>query len=1122
MQRSKAKKITVWVSGIVGILVLAMLIIQEAKINGFEKALANLVKTRTQGEYELIIGNADFDLYSLTYELRDVEIIRTGASIHPGGVQSIRIPLIEAKLGSLVSFFSSPRITFTDVVFSQPEVIVDSRVRAQNKVTIGEALVTVFPAVESVLTHFSIRSLAIVRARLTVQRPEEHPVKLQSINLLVENWHAEDSNEDGEIRLNIGPQQIQLSQASFSFGEMEYKYSEHYLIFKDFKFNSYDSATSSQIDVDGRSVLIRNLDYKELYANQRYKLDKIEITEPRFSGALRARTGLNRDREIHLPLAEILKQTFGEIQLDTATIENAVFQMTLAVDQDSIKANVPQVNIDLHDVAVVTDSTDIQFGELAMDLSETEISVNDNVRLICNSMLFERDEDLTISKIRLTDVVSNETFAACERIGFKNFRLFEFLIGRQLQADSIALKNADVTLTPAFLDLFPDFSGRSSGRRTTSVSINELSLQGVNLSYSNNILHLELNDVSTKANNIQNLSWSYLLGRLQNLELGAVSYENKNLDLRGRLAGIRLTPTLASMRRGEFSYGSLTAHATGLTAARHVPYSPGDDATQWKAINVGSLIMKGSLPKKQNPLVIGNLVIRDLDANLGLNGKTLSLRAKDLRVRDLNTAGYASFGELSSRVYEVDLSSHAGKLTIDSIMLDTDERSEFYNIRVDTNGNIAELPYARAEDLIWSDNEKFLRRFLARDLRYHEGDAPSLSADSLRLDGIQLTRNFEPIVDTVTMYEPEISFLPGRTENRFPNGQFLDGISLFTLHGGRIDIGNQRLTLIGTTHGRLGPDFNLTSDEMIFDAFQHHVTLNGVKITNGDVVVGGLSMVPTPDPENVYETDIIEARSQDLRIGGLMFDTLTTKQKIIADTLFLGKFLLDVKRDRRLPDPQRTEKPFSFEELLTAGALDANAVHLRDGIIRYTETSERSGEEGTIAFHDVNADISKDGTDRGYSIVASARLYDQAPVHVGYQYIDSSSFQIDASIGALDLTTLNQLLTPLQGMELKSGFMEEFQFEAIATRDSASGQAMMTYRDLRMAFLKKSSDPDKKNLGNEIITFLANGILRQKRFRATSPILETRVREKSMFNYWKRIAAHGALQVIKKGKKPKK
>ena len=69
-----------------------------------------------------------------------------------------------------------------------------------------------------------------------------------------------------------------------------------------------------------------------------------------------------------------------------------------------------------------------------------------------------------------------------------------------------------------------------------------------------------------------------------------------------------------------------------------------------------------------------------------------------------------------------------------------------------------------------------------------------------------------------------------------------------------------------------------------------------------------------------------------------------------------------------------------------------------------------------------------------------------------------------------------------------------------------------------MALLNKT-DPEKKWLGQDILSFVANGVLRHNRVESWAPVEEIRIPEKSVFNYWKRIAVNGALNVVRKGKK---
>src|SRR5690606_36319311 len=365
-------------------------------------------------------------------------------------------------------------------------------------------------------------------------------------------------------------QSVALSQASFSFNKVEYVYSREQLVFDDFTFESYDSASQSQISVQGKSVLIRKLDFDELYNNQRYRFDKIEITEPKFSGSLRARTEPRPDDRIKLPLSSILTQTFGEIRLDTALISDASFQMVLVFDQDSVRAQIPDVNISLHHVEVLSDTTDILFGDLQMDLTQTDIILNNNVRLSCNAMLFERNEDITLSNVRLTGA-SGQRFVTCQEIAFKNFRLFEFLAGRELNADSIAIGNSTIHVTRDLPGLFPSFTGTRSARNQRPIWIKALTLRNVDLNYETESQHLSLAALDANARDITDLSWRSMANQLRAVSVKNFQWHDERQNVRTELKSIRLTPDRATIAAGSATVDSLAIEVSDLHVAHPLP-----------------------------------------------------------------------------------------------------------------------------------------------------------------------------------------------------------------------------------------------------------------------------------------------------------------------------------------------------------------------------------------------------------------------------------------------------------------------------------------------------------------------------------------------------------------------
>lgn len=1130
MKKSKSKKIALIVSGTIGLLAFTFLLFKELKIARFERALSELVDIRTDGRYRLVIGQAEFNLRTLTFHFLDIAVVKTDTARHTGGIESVRIPALEARFGSYASFMTSKKIILAELDFDEPIVEVNAEVdKRRERVTLGQTLVKIFPAVESILERFEVKSLRVRQGNLMVEKSGDELVHLRFIDLLVNDWISAPPNGNRQVELDIDGQELNLSKSSFSFSEFEYRYPQHYLIFKDFKFNSFDTTTSSRINVEGKSVLVKNLDYYELYTNKRYRLDKIEVIEPKFSGTLHSSVNSVQDRPYRLPLSKILKQAFGEIRLDSAIIRDASFQMTLALDEDSIKANIPRVNINLHNMEVLADSSDIQFGELQMDLSETELSLNDNVRLTCNEMFFERNEDFTISNVRLIETTHGQPFIECDQIGFKDFRFFEFVVRHELRAGEVSVINADVTLSPEYLDLLPAVSG--GGTPAGAVKIGHVSLRNVNANYSDNDKQLHARGLSATAIDIRNLSVTSLLKTLSQLSADDMSFSSKSDSLQAHASGAHLTRSTAEFRALNLAYRSLTVSAERLTAALPSPLSSVADLRTWESMEFGKLAVRGRSIENNKSFAVGNLTIADLTAEVKLNGLEVGMNARDIHGTGIRTGEAFSFEGISARLQKVGINDSSFYLSLDSMLLDTKGKSRFYSTRITNQDLTVTIPYSAADQIKWSKVEKGSSRYFAFGPAVTEHGVVIARMDSLDMDTVAIAADRQPSIQNAVFYEPYFVIPASETADRNSKGKpfnkaLFGMLSAFTMRGGKIDHGDEVITFAGMTSARLDAGINeLQCAHAELEGRRNKIVVNNFRIRDEEMKVEAVSLEPRPQFfENAGdETDVIRGEWRNVIVTGVATDSLIQKKKIIGDKLVLNSFTMNVRRDRRLPDPPPVEKPFTVDELLDKGGLELNEIQIQDGFVRYTEISEKTGQEGNITLHNLKARIKK-GDDKSSGLVldATAKLYDDATIDVRYRTIDSTAFDLDIQVSPMDLTTLNQMILPLQSTEITSGQMTEFQVQAVATRDSARGEAMMSYDNLHVDLFKRT-EPDKKNLGSEVKTFLADGIgLKHKKQQARTTVQQARVHEKSIFNYWVKIASQGALNVVRRGKRDRR
>jgi hypothetical protein len=199
-------------------------------------------------------------------------------------------------------------------------------------------------------------------------------------------------------------------------------------------------------------------------------------------------------------------------------------------------------------------------------------------------------------------------------------------------------------------------------------------------------------------------------------------------------------------------------------------------------------------------------------------------------------------------------------------------------------------------------------------------------------------------------------------------------------------------------------------------------------------------------------------------------------------------------------------------------------VDIKRGKLRYTETSEKTAADGVVTLEDVFARLEFDTT-RSPSPVQNmkvqAKLYNAGLLDLHYATIDSSSFNLALQLKNFDLTNLNHIVVPLQSLQIKSGYLNHYNLDVTADKEKAVGAAVITYKNLHLEIFKPT-EPEKRTLGTELLTLLADGIiLKHSKKNAVAPVEQSRVKHKSVFNYWVKSAVHGAMGAIRKGKSKK-
>lgn len=247
--------------------------------------------------------------------------------------------------------------------------------------------------------------------------------------------------------------------------------------------------------------------------------------------------------------------------------------------------------------------------------------------------------------------------------------------------------------------------------------------------------------------------------------------------------------------------------------------------------------------------------------------------------------------------------------------------------------------------------------------------------------------------------------------------------------------------------------------------------------------LAGVHLTPTSTDAVYFErlparADRIRADLPRVRGRGVAIDALLDGG-IVARTVDFDSVDIDVLSDRRLPAADDGSEPTMPTDLVRSFRGEVRIDTLRiEGRIAYGEIPERrAARPGRIGFerfdgrvHDVSS-----APDAPPMVVDASMEVFEAPAEIRIEIPhDTARYRMDMSgrMGALDLTRLNALTVPLQGIEVQGGRLAAMRFAITVDGRSAGGTVWAAYRDLDVQMVDRETG--EGGLFDDIKSFVTN------------------------------------------------
>lgn len=316
------------------------------------------------------------------------------------------------------------------------------------------------------------------------------------------------------------------------------------------------------------------------------------------------------------------------------------------------------------------------------------------------------------------------------------------------------------------------------------------------------------------------------------------------------------------------------------------------------------------------------------------------------------------------------------------------------------------------------------------------------------------------------------------------------------------------------------PHLNLAADSVVFknktqqwQVWKPQANADNKRISLDSVQFKQLVDRTTYFSSHPYQTDYIEFSAGKSHIIG--FDRTINNEDTLwkAHRMEFDKFNLEVARDKRYPMDSISYRPLLTDLIKHLPVqVDIESVLMTRSAIRYHEISEKTKKEGVVTFNDLNLvagpiqNVQLSPTD-SLKVTATAKFMGSGNLKFAFQqsYTDTlKGFLLLARMDKMEFNSLSPLLLPLFNLDITRGRMDSLWLRVKGNDYFAYGNMQMHYHKLKFNLLKENGDKKK------FASFLANFIIRNKNTKK-GVVFQERLRNKSTFNYWGKIALSGLL-----------
>lgn len=304
---------------------------------------------------------------------------------------------------------------------------------------------------------------------------------------------------------------------------------------------------------------------------------------------------------------------------------------------------------------------------------------------------------------------------------------------------------------------------------------------------------------------------------------------------------------------------------------------------------------------------------------------------------------------------------------------------------------------------------------------------------------------------------------------------------------------------------------------------------------NSKVTVDSLKLTPLFTKSQMRHVRPSETNRIELSVPRITITGIEVQKMMVENKLRIGKVSVEdlasnVFRDKNSP-PDPHHFPPLPQLLLRNGELNIkiDTVSIKNALIEYEQLSKKTQKTGKVFFekmdaeiHNITNDSSSYQNNSRATLKASTRFMGvgRLDVSVIFNLPDpNGDHWITGTFGKFDLTLMNKVFEPLTAVSIRSGILDQLNFNLRLNNDVSDGEVTFLYNNLKIDKLNKDNLSDR-DFDNSVKSLLANTFLIKKsnpsgrRDPRMGIIHLKRAKDRAIFDFWLKSVLDGIKSTV--------